>query len=285
MFGKLFAPLLNETASLVGDVWGEVSGANKAAQAAERSALAQQAEAKKQRDQAMDLAKATPKELQAFNRQLEAAESNLVRRERMISAIDPAIMEASEQVLSLLRGEESGMTRAANEQRTRQRTELVNQLRSQYGPGAETTSVGRRILDQFDSETNMITQQQQQGALSQVFGIAGQGMGLADTSGILGSLGAAGQNFSNLQGRQLNAHLGLAAPQIQAAGAQYVGDMVKAQSQMQLFNQLANAGMTYLTGGLSGAAGAAGGGGGLGPLTPSNTGAQIGQGLNFGYGA
>src|SRR5690606_34986027 len=128
--------------------------------------------------QAMNLAQATPQELQAFNRQLAAAEKNLERQERMIAAIDPAIMEASEQVLALLRGEESGMTKVANEQRARQRQELVNSLRARYGPGAEESSLGRRILDQFDAETNMITQQQQQGALAQVFGIAGQGMGL-----------------------------------------------------------------------------------------------------------
>lgn len=277
-FKKIVAPLTAGVTDVVGDIWGDLSGANKMADAAERSALAQQAEARKQRDQAMDLAQATPQELQAFNRQLTAAEKNLERQERMIAAIDPAIMEASEQVLALLRGEESGMTKAANEQRARQRQELVNSLRARYGPGAEESSLGRRILDQFDSETNMITQQQQQGALAQVFGIAGQGMGLADSSGALGALQTAGQNFSNLQGRQLNAHLGMAAPQIQAAGAQYVGDAVRAQSQMQLFNAAANAGFQFLGGKLAGMGGAGStfnGANTPGGLTTANTGAGL----------
>lgn len=252
---------------------GDITGTNAQAEAAQRAAMAQQDAARRQQamilgrgnkeqQEAMKLAQASPQELQAYERSLSSSLKQLEQRERQIAAIDPAIMEASDQVLKLLRGERAGSTDVVLQQRQKQRQELVNTLRSQFGPGAETSSMGQQRLQQFDMETNSLTQGAQQNALSQVFGIAGNAGALNDRNSALGALNNAGTNFSNLQNRQLNARMqtgsnilsgiaGTSQSMIQSAGAQYTGDMVRGQAQQQLFNTLGNAGMAYASGGMS----------------------------------
>lgn len=213
-------------------------GDQQQAKATGKAAQAQQAH----HSQAIDLANATPQEMIAYERMLNSALGQLAERERMIQAIDPALMEASQQVLSLLRGDEAGMTQVMNKQRQRQREQLVNQLRAQYGPGADTSSVGRRALDEFDSQTALVTQQAQSSALGEAFQIAGSAAQLTDRSGALASLGNAGQLFGGIQQRRVNTQLGTAS----SAGAQYVGPGLQAQAFGQLGSSIAGfGGMMY----------------------------------------
>lgn len=284
--------LVKSLGGAVGDLWGEFSGGNAAARAAGRAAMERQRVSKEEREiimkegraqqeAAMNLAEATPQELQAYERQLSASMDQIARREKMIEAIDPALLEASDQVLKLLRGEESGMTQAANAQRRRQRAELVDMLREQYGPGAETSSLGQQALQRFDEETNMLTQQQQQSSLAQVFGIASAAPGLTNMNNSLSALNQAGMNFGSLQQRKLGTQMqtggnllsalsGTSQNIIDSAGAQYMEPMIKAQNQQKFMGKLLEGGIAYATGGgsslakmFAGGGGSGGGGGGM----------------------
>lgn len=258
------------------NIYGEFSGANAAARAAQDAANASAAASREERalqlregnrakEEAERLAKATPQELRAYGEVLKSSQAQLAQREKQIAAIDPALMEASSQVLKLLRGEQAGSTQAAMGQRQAQRQALVNQLRSQYGPGAESSSLGQKRLQTFDAETNMLTQNLQQSALSQVFGIAGSAPGLTNRNSELSALTAAGQNYGGLQQRRLTANQnanaslmgalsGTSQGMINAAGAPYVGAAMQAQGQQQFFNQALNLGALAATGGFGGGA-------------------------------
>ena len=260
-------------AALVGG-YMQYQGAQQTAAASQNAANAQAAEAGRQRqailqqgranqDAAMRLAGADSRELLALDQSLGQAQKNLEREERLFAAIDPAMMEASQQALKLLRGENAGITDAMNQQRMTQRQGLVNTIRQQYGPGGETSSIGARLLQQFDSETNMMTQQANQGALNQVFGIGTYDAGARSRAGIA-SLQQVGQGFGALQERKLNAQLnsgnamlgalsGTAPMMIQAAGAPYVGDAQRGQAMASFGQNIMNtgvqAGMIYGFGG------------------------------------
>lgn len=252
--------------------WGEISGSNRAAEAAQNAANAQAAAAARTRNELLsyadsyeadlsNLAKATPRELQALSQSFSAAEQNLNREQRLLEAIDPALMEASKQALSLLRGDSAAMNNPLNAQRASQRDALVNSLRAQYGPGAESTSIGLRALQQFDLQSNSMLAQNQQSALGQAFGIATSDVG-GRSRQALGQLMGVGQGYGAIQERQLNARqiagtarmsalTGTAPQMIQSAGAPYVGEALRAQSQGQLANLAVRAGAAYFTGGMS----------------------------------
>jgi hypothetical protein len=259
-------------------LWGDLSGANAAAKAAEKAGNAQAAAAGAQQqlimnegqrleNDVMNLAKATPQELAALDRSLSSATTALDREERLLAAIDPALMEASQQALSLLRGESAGINKPMTDMRNMQRQQLLNSLRSQYGPGAESTSIGQRVLQQFDMESNSMLAQNQQNSLNQVFGIATADAGGRARQSLAGLQGV-GQGYGAIQQRLLNARSnagastlgalsGTTQQMIQAAGAPYVGDVLRAQGQQGLFNTVLQGGMMYASGGMSGAAGAA----------------------------
>lgn len=268
----------------IGNFVGDITGSNRAAEAAQAAAMAQAAEAARQRQalldqgnknqrEAMALAEATPQELAALNRSYAAADKSLAREQKLLDAIDPALMEASKQALSLLRGESADVNKPMNDMRAMQRQQLVNSLRAQYGPGAESTSIGSKLLQQFDMESNMATAQNQRNALGQVFGIASSDLGSRLTRGI-GQVQQVGQGFSALQERKLNTQLntgnslmaalsGTQAQMIQSAGAPYVGEALRAQAQQGLFNQAIGLASMYggnYMGAMGAAKGAAAGG-------------------------
>lgn len=273
--------------SAIGNFVGDISGSNAAARAASRAAMDQASMARQMRADilqqsatnsanAFEYASATPQELGILSNALSSQQLQLGREERLLNAIDPALMEASQQALKLLRGETSAATGPMNALRASQRQQLVDSLRSQYGPGAETSSIGQRALNEFDLQTGG----QQMNALNQVFGIASADLGGRAQRGISG-LQQIGQGYSALNERRLNAvqnsgnaTLGaLAGTQqqmIQGAGAPYVGDALRAQSQQALFNQAVGIGGmafgNYMGGlgmgkGMASGMGGAGGGG------------------------
>ena len=150
----------------------DISGAS-AADAAGRAAMAQAAEARASReailreagaleDKTMALAKASPEELRAHEASLMAADKQLKSDEQLLASVDPALMEASSQVLKLLRGERSAALAPLDTQRAEQRKQLLDSLRQQYGPGAETSSLGLKALRDFDMETSSLTANTQQ---------------------------------------------------------------------------------------------------------------------------
>lgn len=242
------------------------AGQQEAAQGAQSAAEAQQSaaavtradalrESKRLETDANRLAQATPQELQAYQASLNSATAGLAQRERQIAAIDPALMEASQQVLKLLRGEDAASLKPAMAQRQQQRQQLVNSLRSKYGPGAEESSLGQKILSQFDMDSNVLTSQLQQSALNQTFGIASQAGQVTDRTNALAGINNAGTNFSNLQSRLLNSRMqtgvttlgalsGTSQQMINTAGAQYTGQALQGQALSSLGNQFLQAGTT-----------------------------------------
>lgn len=275
----------------VDDFVGDVTGA-KGADAAGKAAMAQAAEARASREailgmskslstDAMNFAKMSPDEMRAFSASLDAGHRQLDSDQKLLDAIDPTLMEASSKILSLLRGENPAPRSmdALTAARDQQRAQLVDRLRTQLGPGAETSSVGLKALRDFDiaSSSNLAQQSQQ-------FDMNDQAMQLNKFSSLNQIMGTAasmrpdlmrtGMNMTNLSsifknrelstklqtgGLGLSALSGANAPVIQSAGAQYVGDQMRAQGMQSLYGNLLQGGMQiagkYATGGAGGAGG------------------------------
>lgn len=237
--------------------WNDLSGTSNAANAAQSAADAQAQAAKEQRDiivstakqnqtDIMNLAQSTPQELAVLGTSYDKANQALTRDENLMAAIDPSIMEASKQALNILKGGQADVNKPLTDMRNTQRNQLVNSLRSQYGPGAESSSVGQKALNQFDMQTNSMYQTNQQNTLGQLFGMANTDLG-GRTQRDLSGLQQVGQGYSALQNRQLNARTnagnatlgalsGTSQQMIQAAGAPYVGQAIQAQGNQQMFN-------------------------------------------------
>lgn len=261
-----------------GDILGDITGTNRAAEAAQRAAEAQLAMATRTREEvlsegrklqsdAMEYAAATPQELSILSNALSSQQLQLGREERLLNAIDPALMEASQQALKLLRGETADINKPMQDLRASQRQKLMDSLRAQYGPGAESSSIGQNALRSFDMETNSMFAQNQQSALGQVFGIASSDLGGRSQRALAG-LQQIGQGYSALNERRLNTRLnvgnsmlgalsGTSQQMIQNAGAPYVGDALKAQAQAQFINDRIKAGESMVGNAMGQAAGGA----------------------------
>lgn len=252
------------------DVYNELSGANRQARAAQNAANAQLAESRSVRDRALNLAEASPQELRAYEQTLKSSERQLANAERMFDSIDPALLEASDQILKILQGEQTSAGGVYEGERARQRQALVDNLRAQYGPGAEFTSLGKRALADFDNNTavqGVGVQQNSLGTLSNLI-TTGSNLNTAISNGI-SNVSGAGRNFGNINTRKINALTGTSQNVISGAGGQFIGDQIRAQGQNQLFNLgvtgTAYAAGNYFGGGATGAsAGSAGTGGNTG---------------------
>jgi len=247
---------------LIGGASGYMIGAgidagNDAAKAAQNAAMAQQEAARRSYAKTARIVNpATTAGLLAFDRDIKSQEKNLARQEQLISQLDPTIIEASQQALRLLRGESSSTLAPIQAQRDQQRQKLLNSLRQQLGPGAESSTAGIQALTRFDAETNQLMSQQQQSALQGLGSLSSQFTSQRpDMLREINGLSQFNQEKTNLSFRQAaalsSARLGLQ----QTAGAQYTGDLVRAQNQQALSNQITGAviqgGTAYLTGGLS----------------------------------
>lgn len=249
----LVETLTTQAGESMGEVYGELTGANKQARAAQRAADAQIAASREERDLALRLAEASPQEIRAYESNLTANEKRLANAERMFASIDPAILEASDQILKILKGEQTSAGGLYEGERNRMRENLIDQLRTQYGPGAEFTALGRKALQDFDAQTNMGSigvQQNALGTLGNVFGMgsaANQEIGSSAT-GVAG----AGGLFGSLNERKLRAASGTSQNIINTAGGEFIGDMMRGQSQGQFANLLIKGGAAYLGAGAPG---------------------------------
>lgn len=238
----------------------QYEGQQSAGRAAQSAAGAQNLMSREQRQYILDaadrldkeanaLAQASPEELNALSRSYQAASAGLAREERLFQAIDPVLMEASQQALKLLKGENTDISSGMMSLRNSQRQELVNTLRSQYGPGAESSSIGQRALRQFDLETNSMRQE----AFNQVFNVATNPAARANYNTAISGLQQVGQGYSALQERKLNTRIntgnawlgalsGTSQQMIQNAGAPYVGQALQGQAQAQMGQSLVNLG-------------------------------------------
>lgn len=229
-------------------------GAQKSAGAAQASAEAQAAQAAANRSQTMkllgtssqsatDLAEASPQELAMLGEQYGVASKNLQRQQELMDSINPALMEASKQALSILRGGPASSTDGIMGVRNQQRQQLINSLKSQYGPGAESSSIGMQALMQFDQQSESM----KQGAMSNLFNLAESGAPQANLMNGLNGLQSVASGYSAIQNRQLNTQLtgigdiaGVQNQMLQTAGAPFVGAALQGQGLGSLGNNIGN---------------------------------------------
>lgn len=270
-------------------------GARKEARAAQNAADAQADEAKRARteqvgearhwaDQSISAAMSTS-ELAAYDQSLGYAQKQAETDQRLIDSIDPSIMEASKQILGLLRGDQSSVGKNMEAQRGQQREKLVNQLREQLGPGAENSSMGRQALLHFDSETANVLNGSQQQSLAGLMGLVGQGnsitnRGIQSISNIGQLYGAQAQRMSaaqqNAGASVLNAMTGANQAVLQTAGSEYLGSQLMGRNQQQLGREWSQDSAQFM--GIMGSAftGSSGGGGKGAPA--QNTSPTVGSG-------
>lgn len=251
-------------AAIGGALLSHESG-RKQARAAGSAARAQEAEAGRQfnisredrmarEERALDLSAASPEEIQNLELSLAAQERNINKQSRLFDALDPAVMAASEQALQLLQGREAKALSPLRRNREQGRTRLLNRLREQLGPGAETSSAGIQALNQFDMQTDQVLSGAQQQSLSQLFGIGSQGASQRTALGdSVGRFRQIGQGFGDIAQRQTSAFLGASDSSAQSqagqtlvgsAGSQFAGAQLRAQNEQALFGQVLNAGTT-----------------------------------------
>lgn len=217
----------------------DMSG-NAAARAAGDAANAQLSEAQYQRAQARQMTEGvTVDALAHYDRAIAAQERSLARQEEMIKQIDPVVLEASQQALKLMRGEQSSTLQPLQNQRNMQRQKILNQLREQLGPGAETSTMGMMALNRFDSETANLyagAQQQALGNMGSIFSTFNAGR-----PSMINEAQAFGNLASNRQAVRLN-QVSAMSPSNQAvyssAGAPYVSAMMQGQQQQSMYNSM-----------------------------------------------
>jgi len=277
-----------------GGMFDAISGRDQASAIGAMS-LAQQKMAKRQLMEAKGMLEApTVAAMANFDTAIQSQERNLARQEKLIGSIDPAILEASQQALALLRGEESKTLSPLKAQRDMQRQKLVNNLREQMGPGAETSTAGMQALNRFDMETSSLYGGAQQQALGNLGAIAGQFTGMRpDMLRENLGLGQLGSGRAGLRQSQLAALQPFYQNSLGLAGAGYAGDLAAAQGKQAMWGGLlglAGTGVGAMMGGPAGAkagstlGGSFGGGGITGGSQQSVGGNSNLFGMSEGYG-
>ena len=186
--------------------------------------------------------KYSPQQQATIEKSIQAQERNVARSEALVNSIDPALVTAGEQMKKLLDGQAAPVLSQIKNQRDMQRNQVLDTLRQQMGPGAETSSLGQNMLMKFDSETANILNGAQQSYLTQVSNIAMSGGNLSsvltEANKALASfgneIGQIGINKANLiQGGTANLAAPMAA-KTNAAGGEFKGDQLMGQMWSQL---------------------------------------------------
>ena len=227
-------------AALGGSMLGGMGAAEDSAAAAQKAAISQQRIAGRQQQYLQNMTEGVTVEgLAQYDKALAIQDRNLARQEQLVASIDPTILEASQQALKLLRGEQSRTLQPFQNQRALQRQTLVNSLREQLGPGAETSSAGQQALTRFDSESSNLFAGAQQQALGNLGNIGAQFSGFRPDmlQGAMG-LGNLATNRAGLRFSQAGAMTGVNQNVLNSAGAQYTGQALQGQAQQAQFGQL-----------------------------------------------
>lgn len=141
---------------------------------------------------------AATKQLLDRNEASLTAQLNIIARaQQTLDTVDPIVKESGRQTLELLRGKTTEFLKPVLDQRSRQRTELENQLAQKLGPNFRSTSAGIAALNSFDQDTTTTMANVQFQAISQV----------ANTTATLGSLAS---NIRSTQAAQTNSAFGQA---------------------------------------------------------------------------
>lgn len=196
------------TALAVAAVGSSLYGASQSADAARRAGQATDRASQEWQKQTEAMRKEAlasydqyvPGQQAAVDKAMQAQSVNLSRTQKLVDNIDPALIEAGKQTKQLLEGQSAPVLSNLQQQRQVQRQQMLDSLRQQIGPGAETSSMGQNMLMKFDSETSNIMSSAQQSYLSQVSGLALDGGRV--TSGTLSamseSLAKLGQQWGDI---------------------------------------------------------------------------------------
>lgn len=192
--------------------------------AAGAAAMARQDEARRQFQMIKGITDdATASGIAQFEKDIANQEKNLSRQEQLISQLDPTIIEASQQALRLLRGEDASTMAPLKRQREIQRQKLVNSLREQMGPGAESSTAGMQALTMFDSESGNLYAGAQQQALGTLGNISSQFTSQRpDMFREIMGRSQFGQGKSNLLFRQADILKGAGQDLMDTAGSEFV---------------------------------------------------------------
>lgn len=212
---------------------------------------------------ALSFAEASPEELAQLNRSIALNEADITRKQKLLDSSDPALIEAGEQALKLLKGEEAKTLGPLKAQFDQQESELRSKLAAQLGPGYENTTAGIQALEAFNQQKNSVYANAQQNALGALLGVAQNTSANYGTQQNLQNSGTLAQLFGNIQGRKINA---LTGSPITNAGAGFVGDLMSARENTKWVNRAYEAAAAVASGGTSllatGAPGSSGTGGG-----------------------
>lgn len=227
---------------LLGGLMGS-SAAKKAAKAQQDAASRWEQFVGQQEKTAMDLV-GTPAQMAAHDQALQSQERQVQRQEQLAATINPALIEQGKQYMQLLQGQSAPVLKNLQDQRARQRQDLVGQLHQQLGPGAETSTAGMQALNQFDQETSNHLSQAQMQYTGMLGGMSLQAPGAMNAAGganmQLSEINAQGPNNqkANLIAQFTGARSGPMAAQINAAGGQYAGQALQGQTLASLGNNL-----------------------------------------------
>ena len=184
-------------------------------------------------------------ELDNIERQIRSTEQSLEQQSRNLRRQEEIIGAANPELLKLIQGQESSTLAPLRNQRDQQKQQLVNRLRQQLGPGAETSTAGIQALNQFDLQTDNLLSGAQQQSIGQLFGITSGTQGIANQTIGLGAeignnFGRVATLFGNRASRIANAQAGTGSNVIGLSGANFVGDLAIAQGQGEGNRQLIN---------------------------------------------
>lgn len=221
-------------AAAIGTIGSAIAG-GKAAEAQGAISMAQMQEAQRTRALAQQAAEPSAAELFELQRQSDVSGRAIARQEELLKAVDPALIEAGQQALGLLRGEDAKSLEPVKRQRTRQRQLLENQLREQLGSGFSTSSAGFEALNRFDEQSADVLAGAQERTLNQLLGTArAVRPSQSELVGLAGAPLAAQQNIAQ---RRVGAILG--TPTVGTAGGEHVGAFAGAQNTQNIFSGIA----------------------------------------------
>lgn len=212
--------------------------------AAENAAQAQLDAQIQLRQQALGYAAPTQEELWGMNQQVLQLQQfggflnqEYARNYSVLNSIQPGVMEAAQQTVAALRGQDTRFLDPIKRQREQGRAELQAQLQNQMGSGYAASSAGQAALARYDQQTSNVMQQGQLQGMQTLASIGGQlqGIGTQSSAQFMGAqgmqnsmLGNALASRSNIQSRQIAALTGTSITPY--AGAQYAGDFALANA-------------------------------------------------------
>ena len=193
-----------------------------------------------------------PSQQAAIDKAMAYQQQNIQRQQTLVDSIDPALLDAGKQMQQLLNGQSAPVIKNFLDQRNLQKQQMLDGLRQQMGPGAETSSMGQNMLMKFDQETANMQNSIQQQYLDKVSNLAiGGGQTLSDVmgkasttlAGLGDQLGQIGLNQANILNGGTAAMNASQQAVVNAAGGE--------QKANQLIGQgIQQAGSTVMLGGL-----------------------------------